>query len=161
LDKKIINAIADAIQESLKTIASWPEMANAGPPPGTVALRKAPALIVVTTVRPSHPEAHVTGEHGAAAKDLRPFVELQEGAIIKHAETDTGAKQMLAGLNYIAGWAQSTSAAVAYLMLVLHQMGLSSVWMTGPLHAKTNIEKTLKLPDSMDIVTLIPVGYPA
>jgi nitroreductase len=162
LDKKVINAIADAIQANLKTMASWSEMANSGPPPGTDHVRKAPALIVVTTVRSSRSTDHVTGAPiGNDAKGKRPFVELQEGAIEKRAEYNADAKQIFKGLNYIAGWVQSTSAAVAYLMLVLHQMGLSSVWMTGPLHAKADIEKTLKLLPGMDIVTLVPVGYPA
>ena len=161
-DKKVINVIADTIQASLKTMSSWQEMANAGPPPGTDSLRRAPALIVVTTVRPSRPADNVIGERiGTDAKSKRPFVELQEGAIEKRAHTDPKAKQIYEGLKYIAGWVQSTSAAVAYLMLVLHQMGLGSVWMTGPLHAKIEIEKTLKLPSGLDIVTLVPVGYPA
>jgi len=45
-------------------------------------------------------------------------------------------------------------------MLVLHQMGLGTLWMTGPLHAKADIEKLLKIPEGLDIVTLVPVGYP-
>ena len=82
-------------------------------------------------------------------------------AMFKHSKTDPKAKQMFEGLQVVAGWAQSTSAAVAYLMLVLHQMGLGTLWMTGPLHAKTDIEKLLKLPPGLDVVTLVPVGYPA
>ena len=68
---------------------------------------------------------------------------------------------MFDGLEIINGRIQSTSAAVATLMLVLHQMGLGTVWMTGPLHAKADIERALKLPAGLDVVTLIPVGYPA
>jgi nitroreductase len=68
---------------------------------------------------------------------------------------------MLQGLQVVAAAVQSTSAAVAYLMLVLHQMGLGTVWMTGPLHAKADIEKLLKIPAGLDIVTLVPVGYSA
>jgi nitroreductase len=68
---------------------------------------------------------------------------------------------MLEGLRVISGSVQSTSAAAAYLMLVLHQMGLGTLCMTGPLHAKADIEKLLKIPAGMDIVTLVPVGYPA
>jgi nitroreductase len=68
---------------------------------------------------------------------------------------------MIEGLRVISGGVQSTSAAVAYLMLVLHQLGLGTLWMTGPLHAKADIEKLLKIPEGMDIVTLVPVGYPA
>ncbi len=62
LDKKVINAVADAIQAGMKTMMSWPEMANAvppfsrpGSPPRVDTLRTAPALIVVAAVRSSNP----------------------------------------------------------------------------------------------------------
>jgi nitroreductase len=147
LDKKIINSVEDVIRTGLKTIQSWPEMANAGPAggrprnpqPGSP-LTTAPALIVVCAVRSSNPMVN---------------------AMTKRAETDPAAKEMLEGLRLISGSVQSTSAAAAYLMLVLHQMGLGTLCMTGPLHAKADIEKLLKIPAGMDIVTLVPVGYPA
>jgi nitroreductase len=152
LDKKVINAVADAVQASIKTMMSWPEMANDGPPslrpgnplPGSPprgdALRAAPVLIVVAAARSSDPRDNV---------------------MAKRAKTDPKAKQMLEGLQIVASGVQSTSAAIAYLMLVLHQMGLGSVWTTGPLHAKADIEKVLKLPATLDVVTLVSVGYPA
>jgi nitroreductase len=147
VDKKLIDAVADVIQADLKTLMSWPEMATSmpagsrprNPQPGSP-LNTAPALIVVTTTRPSNP---------------------MNDAMAKRAQTDLKAKQMFEGLQVVAGWAQSTSAAVAYLMLVLHQMGLGTLWMTGPLHAKKEIERLLKLPADLDVVTLVPVGYPA
>ena len=147
LDKKLIDAVAEVIQADLKTLMSWPEMAKSmpagsrprNPQPGSP-LNTAPALIVVTTTRPSNP---------------------MNDAMAKRAKTDQKAKQMFEGLQVVAGWVQSTSAAVAYLMLVLHQMGLGTLWMTGPLHAKKEIERLLKLPADLDVVTLIPVGYPA
>jgi nitroreductase len=40
-------------------------------------------------------------------------------------------------------------------------MGLGAVWMTGPMQAKAEIEKILKVPPEMDLVAFIPVGYPA
>ena len=147
LDKKVINSISDAIQANMKTIMSWPEMANAGPAGGRPVnlqsgdpLGTAPALIVVATIRPSN-----------------PMVE----AMAKRARTDPKAKEMFEGHQIVAGWTQSTSAAIAYLMLVLHQMGLGSLWMAGPLHAKTAIEKILNIPAGMHVVTLVPVGYSA
>jgi nitroreductase len=147
VDKKLIDAVADVIQADLKTLMSWPEMATSmpagsrprNPQPGSP-LNTTPALIVVTTTRPSNP---------------------MNDAMAKRAQTDLKAKQMFEGLQVVAGWAQSTSAAVAYLMLVLHQMGLGTLWMTGPLHAKKEIERLLKLPADLDVVTLVPVGYPA
>ena len=56
---------------------------------------------------------------------------------------------------------QSVSAAIAYLLLIFHQMGLGAVWMTGPIQAKDQIEKVLRVPDGLDVIALIPVGYPA
>ena len=146
LDKKVIKGVADAIQADMKNMMSWPEMANAIPAfyrpgsPRVDALSTAPALVVVAAVRPTNPMFE---------------------AMVKRAKTDPEAKKMFEGLQVVAGWAQSTSAAVAHLMLVLHQMGLGTVWMTGPLHAKAEIEKLLKIPVGMDVVTLVPVGYPA
>lgn len=148
LDKIVINSIADAVQAGMKTMMSWPEMVNAGPPgapppggpPRGDALRSAPALIAVADLHSSNP---------------------MNEAMAKRAQFDPEAKQMLEGLRLTSSHVQSTSAAVAYLTLVLHQMGLGSVWMTGPLQAKTQIEKLLKVPAGMDIVTLLPVGYPA
>ena len=147
LDKKIILEIAGIIQAEMKTIKSWPEMANAqhvgvrmeNLKPGNP-LVTAPALIVVAAVRSSN---------------------LMHVAIAKRANSDPKAKQIFEGLQIVADWAQTTSAAVAYLMLVLHQMGLGTLWMSGPLHAKAEIEKFLKIPAEMDVVHLIPVGYPA
>ncbi|MCL4439044.1 MAG: nitroreductase family protein [Firmicutes bacterium] len=56
---------------------------------------------------------------------------------------------------------QSVSSAIAYLLLILHQMGLGAVWMTGPMQVKGEIEKILGIPQKMDLVAFIPVGYPA
>jgi nitroreductase len=55
---------------------------------------------------------------------------------------------------------QSVASATAYLLLVLHQMGLGAVWMTGPMQAKEELEEILKVPEGMDLVAFIPVGYP-
>jgi nitroreductase len=146
LDKKVINSISDIIQTNMKTMMSWPEMANAAPPfsragnPPASPLSTAPALIVVAAIRSSNPMVD---------------------AMMKRSKTDPKAKQMLDGLQVVAPGVQSTSAAIAYLMLILHQMGLGSLWMTGALHTKAEIEKLLKLPAGLDVVTLIPVGYPA
>ena len=144
LNKKVINAVADAIDADMKTILSWPEMVNARHPPRTDVLRTAPALIVVAT------SASVTNPG---------FGGFQDNAVIKRAKTDPKANRM--SKRDVGGRIQSTSAAVAYLILVLHQMGLGSLWMAGALHAKEEIEKVLKLPPCLDVVNLVPVGYPA
>ena len=162
LDKKVMNAIADAIDANLDLMMSWPEMAQAGPPPRSNLLRRTPALIVVTTTR------SLQSNDDLYAKLMQPdpnrklgFGALQDVVIAKRAKTDPKAKEMFDGIQIVNGRIQSTSAAVAYLLLVLHQMGLGTLWMTGPLHAKADIEKALKLPAGLDVVTMIPVGYPA
>jgi nitroreductase len=40
-------------------------------------------------------------------------------------------------------------------------MGLGSVWMTGPMQAKGEIEKILKVPPGLDLIAYLPVGYAA
>ena len=56
---------------------------------------------------------------------------------------------------------QSAAAAIAYLSLVLHGLGLGTTWMAGPLQAKKEIEQLLGVPPELDFVALLPVGYPA
>ncbi len=54
----------------------------------------------------------------------------------------------------------SAAAAVATLLLVLHQMGLGAAWATVPLMAKKEIESILQVPDGLSLICLVPVGYP-
>ena len=156
LNKNTIKAVADATQAGMSYMASWPEMAQfkGFPPPGRVTpgtpppqaprrapLSDAPALIAVGTRRGENPMVKV---------------------MLAREKVDAKAAQMLQWDRAIDSRIQSVSAAIAYLLLVLHQMGLGAVWMTGPLpQSKGDIEKILKVPPEMDIIALIPVGYPA
>ena len=156
LNKDTIKAIADATQAGMSYMASWPEMAQLGgfppprreppgesrpPPPRRAPLSDAPALIAVGTMKRENPLAKV--------------MQARE-------KVDEKAAQMLQWDKTIDSRIQSVSAAIAYLLLVLHQMGLGAVWMTGPLpSSKGDVEKVLKVPPEMDIIALIPVGYPA
>jgi nitroreductase len=156
LNKDIIKAIADAIQASTRNMASWPETAQAGgfafpsrTPQGASApprlqrspLSAAPAMILVGTRRIESPRLNI---------------------LAARAKVDEKAAQMLQWDSILNPRLQSASAAIAYLLLVLHQMGLGATWMTGPLAlAKGDIEKILNIPSDMDILVMIPVGYPA
>ena len=154
LNKAVIKSIADATAAGLAEMMAWPEMALIGgvwppaPPPGANRpaprpniLGKAPALIAVTTRKIANPLEKVF----AARAKVDPKGDAAQQANIT-----------------IASRIQSVSAAIAYLLLVLHQMGLGAVWMTGPLpQSKGEIEKILKVPAETDVVALIPVGYPA
>jgi coenzyme F420-0:L-glutamate ligase/coenzyme F420-1:gamma-L-glutamate ligase len=149
LAKNTIKTIGDAVQAGRSYMSSWPEMAQArpAPPPGSpllaprMPLSAAPAIIAVGTSQTTNP---------------------MDQAMAKRAPTDPRAAQMLKWATTVDSRIQSVSAAVAYLLLVLHQKGLGAVWMTGPMpQCKGEIEKILRVPANMDIVVLVPVGYPA
>ena len=156
LDKDTIKAIADAAQAAREVMASWPEMARMGgfprpasPPAGAPApaapkrmpLGEAPAMILVGAHQRVNPMDRVMQER---------------------SNTDEKAAEMLRWSNALNPRLQSASSGIAYLLLVLHQMGLGATWMTGPLaQSKGDVEKSLKVPEGMDILALIPVGYPA
>jgi nitroreductase len=138
-------AIVDALQVSYDKIAGWPEAqkyeASVERWRQQVGfLRKAPAMIAVA----------VGGYHATVDKILD-----------ERGKHDSDAVIMRQSRNSSAAPIQSAAAAIAYLILVLQQMGLGTVWMTGPTQVKPEIEKILGVPPSLDFVALIPVGYPA
>ncbi len=144
LNKATIKALADAQTAGRDRIASWAgagAFAPPAPPPGQAApprspFSAAPAVIAVGTRKQANPMEKLFQDPRAAA--------------MKEANAVVDAR------------IQSVSAAIAYLLLVLHQQGLGAVWMTGPLpQSKADTEKVLKCPADMDIIALIPVGYPA
>ncbi len=145
LNKKVIGSIADAVQATADYIASWPEAAKFGETTTRMLqrsslFRNAPAAIAV-----------------AAKQYQSPLEELsatREG-------TDPRARQIRQARSIANARIQSVASAIAYLLLILHQLGLGAVWMTGPMQAKDEIEKILRVPEEMDLVAFIPVGYPA
>jgi nitroreductase len=144
LNRDVIKAIADAVQASANQISSWPEAAKIAEPArlrgGAGSFRDAPAAIAV-----------------AASQYESPI----DQVLAACAETNREARTILQWRNTADSRIQSVASATSYLLLVLHQMGLGAVWMTGPIQAKEAIEKILKVPSGMDVVALIPVGYPA
>jgi len=145
LKRDVINSIADAVQAKADLMASWPEAACFGDKIKDMAkrsgfFRAAPAAIAV-----------------AASQYQSPVDQVMEA----RGKTDPRARQIREWRNTADSKIQSVSSAVAYLLLILHQMGLGTVWMTGPMQAKGEIEKILKVPAGMDVVVFIPVGYPA
>ena len=125
-------------------MASWPETEQFADSTKGMLERasffcNAPVIIVVTTAQYQSPIDEILF--------LREKIDLQ-------------ASQIRQWRNSVDTRIQSVSSAIAYLLLILHQMGLGAVWMTGPLQAKGEIEKTLRVPPEMDIIAFIPVGYP-
>lgn len=142
LNRDKIKAIAEAVAKGMRLMASWfQQQGTAFPLPSENMLAKAPAMISVGIWRREYPRERVLAER---------------------AKMDEKAAEMLRWGSVLNARLQSVSAAIAYLLLVLHQMGLGATWMTGPLSvAKAEVERVLNVPRDMDIVALIPVGYPA
>ena len=152
LNRSTIKAIGEAVQASMRNMSSWPEMADfkfpapptapgttPPPPPKRSPLSEAPALILV-----------------GARKRENPI----EKIFAQRAKIDERAAQMLQWSTSLDSRIQSVSAGIAYLLLVLHQMGLGATWMTGPIsQTKGDIEKILNVPPDIDIMAMIPVGY--
>ncbi len=153
-NKSTIKAIGDAANTGRDLMASWAKAAQIQacpappapapgqpPPPPRSPFSSAPAVIVVGTGKQENP---------------------MEKVFAAGEKTDRRAADMRQWNNTVDARIQSVSAAISYLLLVLHQMGLGAVWMTGPLpQCKGDVEKILKVPADMDVVALIPVGYPA
>ncbi|MFC1846232.1 nitroreductase family protein [Chloroflexota bacterium] len=143
VNKDTINSIADAVQDISELIATWPEAEEFGEQTKRMLerssfFRKAPAIIAVATRRYQSPVDKIL-----AAREV----------------TDAQGAQIRQWRNEINSAIQSASAAIAYLLLILHQMGMGAIWMTGPMQAKGDIETILKVPDELNLLALIPVGY--
>lgn len=143
VNRSTIKAIADAVQASADNLASWPEAEKLGLGAGlrerASFFRSAPAAIAV-----------------AAAQYQSPVDQL----LAAREKDDPQAGRIRQWRNVANSRIQSVASAIAYLLLVLHQMGLGAVWMTGPMQAKGEIEKMLGVPPDMDIIAFMPVGYP-
>jgi nitroreductase len=145
LDSDKIKAIADGVRASSQLMASWTVSSGgpATPAPGfgrgPTFFEAAPALVAVA---------------------MSPYRSGADVAFEAREKTDPAAARMARARRVADSGVQSVSAAIAYLLLVFHQMGLGAVWMTGPIQAKDEIEKVLNVPSGLDVIALIPVGYP-
>ena len=148
---QVIDAIADAVEAVAAEINSWPEIQKLNPPPAPGApprpparkpgfFRQAPAMIVVGSNRIQTP---------------------QDLAMEERNKHDPRAGVIREWRNTANARVQSVAAAVSHLTLALHQAGLGAIWMTGPMQAKGDIERILKMPANMDALATIPVGYAA
>ncbi len=144
INQDTIKTIADAVQASVDKIASWPEAekfeAVAKQRQRASFFRSAPAAIVISA--------------GQYQSPMDQILAVRE-------ETDPWARQVRQWRNLSDSRIQSTASAIAYLLLILPHLGLGAVWMTGPMQAKGEIEKILKVPADMDVIAFIPIGYPA
>ena len=145
VNRDVITSIADAVQASAEQIASWPEAdkvkADADRMRQRASLfRSAPAAIAVSA-----------GQYQSSLDQV----------LAAREKIDSQAGKIREWRNISNSRIQSVASAIAYLLLILHQMGLWAVWMTGPMQAKGEIEKILSVPAGVDVIAFIPVGYPA
>ncbi len=144
MNRAIIKEIADAVQASADRMAAWSESAKFGN----------------ATVRWQQRASFFRTAPAAIAIAAAQYQSIADQILAAREEGDSQARQMRQWRQVADSRIQSVSSAVAYLLLILHQMGLGAIWMTGPIQAKGEIEKILKVPSEMDVVTFIPVGYP-
>ena len=144
LNRDTVRAIADAVQASADLIASWPEARELGYTGRRQSMasffRDAPAGIAVAASR---------------------YQSLADQVLAACEERHPQAAQMRQWRDIANAKIQSVSSAIANLLLILHHMGLGTVWMTGPMQAKGEIESILTVPPEMDLIAYVPVGYPA
>lgn len=144
-NKDLIRKMADAVKAKTELMAGWPEAAACGEAlerwkKTSDFFRGAPVCIAVLMGRYSSIADQVLrarGEIDPAAREIRSY-------------RQTGNSSL-----------QSVAAAVTYLLLILHYLGLGATWMAGPQQAKKEIEHLLEVSPDWDFVDLIPVGYPA
>jgi nitroreductase len=144
-NKSLIGKLADAVKAKTELMAGWPEAAQFGE---TVErwrqncdfFRAAPACIAV-----------LMGRYSSIADQILQARE----------ETDPVAQEIRSYRRLGNSCLQSVAAAISYLLLLLHQLGLGATWMAGPQQAKPEIERLLGVSPEWDFVALIPVGYPA
>lgn len=144
-NKEKIEEIADSVKNRIRMFAQWPEAAKYIDDPEKMVenagfFKKAPVLIAV------YSQIYPSG---------------RDGVYLERMSHDEEAKKMKSWLDLANPRIQSAASAIAYLLLGLHAQGLGSVWMTGPMQAKGDIEHILGEFEGYDLVAIIATGYPA
>lgn len=142
--KETIAAIADAVQKSVELMASWPEAAAFGD----------------TFERYSRFSTFFRSAPAAVAVASSPYQSPADRLLEMRADQDPLARQMREWRRIADSRIQSVAAAISYLLLVFHQMGLGATWMTGPIQAAGAIQEILQVKPGWEVVAFIPVGYP-
>jgi nitroreductase len=143
--KELIHKMADTVKAKTELLASWPEAKQFGEAVErwkrmSDFFRGAPACIAI-----------LMGRYSSIADQI----------LQARGETDPIAREVRSNRQLGSTSLQSVAAAITYLLLILHYLGLAATWMAGPQQAKMEIEQLLGVPAGWDFVDLIPVGYPA
>ncbi|MDO8635995.1 MAG: nitroreductase family protein [Dehalococcoidia bacterium] len=143
-NRNTINSIADEVQNTTNQMASWPEARE----------------FVADVDRWRERAGFFRSAPAAIAVSASQYISEADKILGAREKFDPEASKMRVWRNSANTKIQSVASAIAYLLLILHQMGLGAVWMTGPIQAKGNLEKLLGVPSHMDLVAFIPIGYP-
>lgn len=143
-NRNTINAIADEVQNTTNQMASWPEARE----------------FVADVDKWRERAGFFRSAPAAIAVSASQYISEADKILGAREKFDPEASKMRVWRNSANTKIQSVASAIAYLLLILHQMGLGAVWMTGPIQAKGNLEKLLGVPSNMDMVAFIPIGYP-
>ena len=144
VNRDFIRRMADVVQSKVETIASWPEAAPFGEEVdrwkrnGSF-FRNAPVCIAVL---------------------MANYESLADQILKLRIAKDPSVRSIIEARQLGNSGLQSVAAAISYLLLVLRAQGLGGTWMTGPLLAKAEIEKLLRVPKDLNLVALVPVGHP-
>jgi nitroreductase len=143
-NRERIVRMADAVQSVADKIASWPEASRWKGDAERMRkhasyFRSAPACVAV-----------FVGRYESVADKILAVRE----------PNDPEAKQIRGFRRFAPSGIQSAAAAITTLLLVFHAMGLGAVWLAAPLIAKREIEELLSVPEGMDLVSVVAVGYP-
>lgn len=139
-----IHKMADAVQVKIDTIASWSEGAMFG-----------------DAVERWRGNGSFFRDASVCVAVLMENYESLADQILKiKIKTDPSLQTVIEARRMGNSGLQSVSAAMGYLLLTIHALGLGGIWMTGPLLAKAEIENLLETPEEMNLVALIPIGLP-
>lgn len=143
-NREVIVRMADAVQSVADKIVLWPEASRWKEEAERMRkhssyFRNAPACIAVF---------------------IRQYESVADKILAAREPSDPEAKQIRGFRRSAPTGIQSAAAAITTLLLVFHAMGLGAVWLAAPLIAKREIEELLSVPEGMDLVSVVPVGYP-
>ena len=144
-NKDLIQKMGDAVKAKTELLSSWPEAGQFGEiverwKKSSDFFRRAPMIIVAL---------------------MGKYISITDQILRARGESDPVAREIRSYRQTGNTSLQSVAAAITYLCLILHHMGLATTWMAGPQQAKKEIEKLLNVPPNWDFVDLLPVGYPA
>ena len=141
---RVIFQMADAVQSAVNKITSWPESA-----PWQEAIN-----------RSRNSASNFVNAPSCVAVFVTQYQSHLDKVLVAREHVDNEAKQISAYWKSAPTSIQNAAAAVSTMLLSLHCMGLGAVWLKAPLIAKEKIESILSVPEDMDLVCLVAVGYP-